>query len=88
VSRTREHQRERHLLHTVNQGGLEMLVITRRTESGFVIDTSDGPIRIIVIRITGGNVRLGIDAPKHCEVLRDELLLDRDGTDAPATDGH
>ena len=30
-------------------------------------------IRVVVVRIEGGKVRLGIEAPDHVEILREEL---------------
>ncbi len=47
-----------------------MLVLTRRRGEGVTI----GPdIRVVVLSSQGGQVRLGIEAPKHVEVHRDEV---------------
>ena len=47
-----------------------MLVLTRRRGEGVAI----GPdIRVIVLGMKGGQVRLGIEAPKTVEVHRDEV---------------
>jgi carbon storage regulator len=48
-----------------------MLVLTRRvTEKVFI-----GPqITITVVRLEGGQVRLGIEAPRHIPVVRAELV--------------
>ena len=47
-----------------------MLVLTRRRGEGVTI----GPdIRIIVLGMKGGQVRLGIEAPHTIEVHRDEV---------------
>ena len=47
-----------------------MLVLTRRRGEGVAI----GPdIRVIVLGTKGGQVRLGIEAPKTVEVHRDEV---------------
>ncbi len=47
-----------------------MLVLTRRRGEGVTI----GPdIRVIVLGTKGGQVRLGIEAPKTVEVHRDEV---------------
>lgn len=48
-----------------------MLVITRRIEESFVIG---GNIRVMVLAIEGGRVKLGIDAPRIVSVMRAELL--------------
>lgn len=47
-----------------------MLVLTRQRGEGVAI----GPdIRVIVLGTKGGQVRLGIEAPKSVEVHRDEV---------------
>ena len=47
-----------------------MLVLTRKTTEGITI----GPnIRVIVLEIKGGQVRLGIEAPLAVQVHRDEV---------------
>jgi carbon storage regulator len=47
-----------------------MLVLTRRRGEGVAI----GPdIRVTVLGMKGGQVRLGIEAPKTIEVHRDEV---------------
>ncbi len=49
-----------------------MLVLTRRRGEGVVI----GPdIRIVVLGIKNGQVRLGIEAPRTIEVHRDEVCV-------------
>jgi carbon storage regulator len=51
-----------------------MLVLSRRLGEEIVID---GGIRITVVDLKGGQVRLGITAPKSVSVLRQEIR-DRD----------
>ncbi|MCS6896891.1 MAG: carbon storage regulator CsrA [Nitrospira sp.] len=47
-----------------------MLVLTRRRGEGVAI----GPdIRVIVLGMRDGQVRLGIEAPQHIKVHRDEV---------------
>jgi carbon storage regulator len=47
-----------------------MLVLTRRRGEGVTI----GPdIRVVVLSTQGGQVRLGIEAPRQVEVHRDEV---------------
>ena len=49
-----------------------MLVLTRRTNQSIVI----GPdVTITVVEIRGEQVRLGISAPRHVTVHREEVLL-------------
>jgi carbon storage regulator len=47
-----------------------MLVLTRKMTEGITI----GPnIRVVVLEIKGGQVRLGIEAPHSVQVHRDEV---------------
>ena len=47
-----------------------MLVLTRRRGEGVTI----GPtIRVVVLGISGGQIRLGIEAPSAVEIHRDEV---------------
>lgn len=56
-----------------------MLVLTRRLMERFYIGDD---ICVVVVRLDGGQVRLGIEAPRHVPILRGELLS-RQLTDAP-----
>ena len=47
-----------------------MLVLTRKTGDGVVIGDD---ITIKIIEIKGGNIRIGIDAPKDCKIYRQEI---------------
>ena len=53
-----------------------MLVLTRRLMERFYIGDD---ICVTVVRLEGGQVRLGIDAPRETPILRGELR----GTPAP-----
>lgn len=59
-----------------------MLVLTRQVDEKIQIN---GGITITVVRIIGGKVRIGIDAPKDVRILRSELVQAEDGkeTDEP-----
>lgn len=48
-----------------------MLVLTRKSEEGICIGDS---IRITVIDVRGNKVRLGIEAPPHVRIHRNELV--------------
>ncbi len=49
-----------------------MLVLTRRRGEAITI----GPnIRVVVLDINGGQIRLGIDAPSTVEIHRDEVCV-------------
>ena len=56
-----------------------MLVLSRKRNEGIIIKGKDGDIRIVVIEIDKGKIRLGIEAPKGCAVVRQELLLEIEG---------
>ncbi|NOY13731.1 MAG: carbon storage regulator CsrA [Deltaproteobacteria bacterium] len=47
-----------------------MLVLTRKTGEGIIIGDD---IRITVVELKGGGVRIGIDAPKEMKVHRQEV---------------
>ncbi|MAO85205.1 MAG: carbon storage regulator [Myxococcales bacterium] len=49
-----------------------MLTLSRRV--GAAIRIGDD-IRIVVTEIRGSSVRLGIEAPRHCQVFREELWV-------------
>jgi carbon storage regulator len=48
-----------------------MLVLTRRRDESIVID---GRITVRVLKVSGGQVRLGIEAPRDVSVVRTEVL--------------
>lgn len=56
-----------------------MLVLTRKETEAIEIS---GPARIVVQRIKGGRVRIGIEAAATTRVLRGELLEQEDRKDA------
>ena len=47
-----------------------MLILTRRVGESVVID---GGITITVLSVKGAQVRLGVNAPKHVTVHREEI---------------
>jgi carbon storage regulator len=60
-------------------GECDMLILTRKRGTEIVID---GRIRVAVLKIGGGQVRLGISAPASVPVFRREVL-DRFGPEGP-----
>jgi len=48
-----------------------MLVLSRKVNEKIVID---GGIVVTVVKVEGGQVRIGIEAPSHVKVYREELL--------------
>ena len=53
------------------KGVIAMLVLGRKENERLVID---GKIVVTVVRVSNGTVRLGIDAPAHVSIKREELL--------------
>lgn len=47
-----------------------MLVLTRQIGQAFVLGSD---ITIRVVSVKGNNIRLGIDAPEHIAIVREEL---------------
>lgn len=47
-----------------------MLVLTRKLGEGIVIDDD---VTITIVEMKGGNVRIGIDAPRHKKIYRQEV---------------
>jgi carbon storage regulator len=53
------------------KGVIAMLVLGRKENERLI---SDGKIVVTVVRVSNGTVRLGIDAPAHISIKREELL--------------
>lgn len=51
-----------------------MLTLSRREDEALVLQTSDGPVLVLINQIGASQVRVSIDAPQCVKVLRDELL--------------
>ena len=66
-----------------------MLVLSRKVGERILVGDK---ISVTVVRVAGGGVRLGIEAPDDLPVVREELKLHVDGgavpilRDSPATD--
>ena len=48
-----------------------MLVLTRRRDQGIRVGSD---VRIVVLSVSGEQVRIGIEAPAHKSILRDEVF--------------
>ena len=62
-----------------------MLVLTRKPTQSVLIGDS---VRIVVTKVSGNRVTLGIEAPEHVRILRSELeaatvSIPRDTVDIP-----
>ena len=60
-----------------------MLVLTRKVGESFVIGDN---ITVTVVRVAGGGVRIGIEAPDCCVVMRRELCESLESADLSAVD--
>ncbi len=47
-----------------------MLVLTRKAGEGIIIGDD---VKITIIEVKGGGIRIGIDAPRHMKVHRQEV---------------
>lgn len=50
-----------------------MLLLSRSIGERIIIETADGPITITLCETSGSQARLGIDAPRHVAVHREEI---------------
>ncbi len=60
-----------------------MLILTRKVGETIIIDKD---IRVTVLAAKGNQLRLGIDAPEHIEVHREEIYERIYGTSAKRED--
>ena len=61
-----------------------MLILTRRIGETVMIGED---IAITVLRVKGNQVRLGVDAPKHVSVQREEIYQRIQNENAPPAEG-
>ena len=52
-----------------------MLVLTRRISEKLIITANGETIEVAVLGVNGNQVKVGIDAPDHIEIMREELVL-------------
>ncbi len=50
-----------------------MLVLSRKKDESIVIEIEQG-INIKILEVKGDNVKIGIDAPPHIRVFREEVI--------------
>jgi carbon storage regulator len=50
-----------------------MLILTRKMNQSIVVGDGDNKVTITVLGVQGGQVRLGIDAPRNISVHREEI---------------
>jgi len=59
-----------------------MLVLKRGKDESILIDTSDGEIRLIITSASG-LVGIGIEAPRTCNIRREEVISEQTLPDVP-----
>ena len=58
-----------------------MLTLSRRVGEAIVIDTPAGPVRVVVVSIDRGKIRLGFQCAREIVIMRQELLpVSEEGT--------
>ena len=63
-----------------------MLILTRKTDQGIVFS---GNVIVRILSVEGERVKIGIDAPRSVQVLREELVLrDRQASDPSGDNGN
>lgn len=53
-----------------------MLVLERKRNESFVVGEGENQITVVVARIRGNKVWLGVDAPRNVPIMRSELLVE------------
>lgn len=51
-----------------------MLVLTRKPNEAVILKHGDVEIRVVLMELGMTRVRLGFDAPKDVEIMREELV--------------
>lgn len=74
------------LLNLLLPGGFNMLVLTRKLGQAVRIRVGDETVRIAVLKLKDGSIKLGFNAANHVKILRDEL--DEHGRSTTATNEH
>lgn len=58
-----------------------MLVLSRKPGEVLIIEGRDGPIQVVVVELLANRVKLGVDAPQHVAIHRQEIYeaIQREG---------
>jgi carbon storage regulator len=60
-----------------------MLVLSRKPNESIIVGDD---IRIVVLEVRGQRIKLGIEAPSHVSIFRDDVKLDDERHYSHATD--
>lgn len=56
-----------------------MLTLSRNVGESVILNTSDGPIKVVFVKSNGPNqIHLGFHAPRKVEIAREELIINGD----------
>lgn len=55
-----------------------MLALTRNVSESVIIGEGDNEVRLTIVSISRGQVRLSFDAPRHIQIDREEIRLRKD----------
>jgi carbon storage regulator len=58
-----------------------MLVLTRKSGETLLFQVEDVTVTLMITRVRGDNVRLGITAPPEVKVIRSELIDGKESSD-------
>ena len=61
-----------------------MLVLSRKVGEEIIITVRDTTIRLMVVDMRAGKVRIGIEAPRHVPIVREELANRQPGREIEA----
>ena len=53
--------------------GFSMLKLTRNVNESIMLYTSDGPIEVVICKINGSQISVGINAPQNVNIVRAEI---------------
>ena len=58
-----------------------MLVLTRKSGETLLFQVGDVTVKLMITRVRGDNVRMGIAAPPEVKVIRSELIDGKESSD-------
>ena len=53
-----------------------MLVLSRKSQQSILLNCGQGQVRFKIIEVGRDRVSIGVEAPAHVKILREELVVD------------